>query len=126
MSQAVSLSDSPDFSALQRYVATWALPTMQERRNRRLMSTLDELKEFHAAMLPHLEPIIEFLNQFPVDDIPQEHRPLAWLTLAMCEVDDPVCKWRSVTLDEALDPRKFTLKKSFYDTDFTNLPGSGA
>lgn len=104
----------------------WALPTMQERRQRRLTSTLDELKDFHAAMLPHLEALIEFLNQFPVDNIPKEYQPLTWLALAMCEVDDPVSKWRSVTLDEALDPRKFTLKRSFYDVDFTGLPGSEA
>jgi hypothetical protein len=120
----VNRSAPPDFSTLQPYVAAWALPTLQERRQRRLTSTLDELREFHAAMLPHLEPIIEFLNQFPLDDIPAQHRPLAWLALAMCEVDDPVTKWRSVTLDEALDPRKFSLKRSFYDTDFSNLPGS--
>jgi hypothetical protein len=34
----------------------------------------------------------------------------------MIEVDDSVNKWRSVTLDDALDPRHFTFKKSFYDT----------
>lgn len=117
---------TPDFSSLRPFIAMWALPTMQERRQRRLTSTLDELKDFHAAMLPHLEALIEFLNQFPVDNIPKEYQPLTWLALAMCEVDDPVSKWRSVTLDEALDPRKFTLKRSFYDVDFTGLPGSEA
>jgi hypothetical protein len=122
----VNRSAPLDFSALEPCVAAWALPTLRQRRQRRLTSTLDELRKFHAAMLPHLESIIEFLNEFPVDDIPLEHRPLAWLALAMCEVDDPVSKWRSVTLDEALDPRKFTLKNSFYDTDFSTLPGNEA
>ena len=106
----------PEFAALQRYIDTWGLPTIEQRTGRRLQSTLAELREFHDAVLPHLPAIIEFLNRFPVENIPQEFQPLAWTALSMIEVDDSINKWRSVTLDDALDPRRFTFKKSFYDT----------
>jgi hypothetical protein len=89
---------------------------VQQRREKRLGSTFEELKAFHDAMLPRLEEIIAFLDRFPVAAIPEPYRALSHAALAMCEVDDPVSKWRSVHLEDALDPRRFTIKKTFYDT----------
>jgi hypothetical protein len=111
----MSAPKEPDFSELEPFIRTWGLPTTQERMVKRLNSTFDELKAFHAAMLPRLDEIIQFLNQFPLNAIPERYRPLADAALAMCEVDDPVSKWGTVTLPEAGDPRRFTPKKSFYD-----------
>lgn len=93
---------------------------MARRVEKRLSSSLAELRMFHDAMLPRLPQIIQFLNQFPVNAIPAEHRALANAALAMCEVDDAVNKWRSPVLDDALDPRRFTMKTSFYDA---SVPG---
>ena len=112
----MSTARPAQLQVLDPYVAQWGLPTLQQRREKRLRSTLEELREFHDAMLPHLEAVIEFLNQFPPDRIPDEHRALGYAALAMCEVDDPVNKWRSVTLTEALDPRHFRIKRNFFDT----------
>ena len=105
-----------EFDALDRFAAKWGLPTLMARRVKRLNSTLSELREFYDTVLPHLERIVEFLNQFPLDSIPAEHVPLANMALAMIEIDDPLNKWDSVHLDEAIDPRFFTVKQSFYDT----------
>jgi hypothetical protein len=113
----VSGPTSPDFKALEPFIAIWGLPTLEQRRERRINSTLDELRQFHDAVIPRLEEIVAFLNQFPVDRIPEAHKTLSYMTLALCEIDDPVNKWHSVILEEALDPRRFTVKKSFYDTD---------
>jgi len=112
----MSATRPAQFKALDPHVAQWGLPTLQQRREKRLNSTLLELREFHDAMLPHLEAIIEFMNQFPPDRVPDEHKALGYAALAMCEVDDPVNKWRSVTLSDALDPRHFRIKKNFFDT----------
>lgn len=111
----MSAQKPEDFSELDGFVAVWGLPTMQGRIEKRLTSSLAELRAFHDAMLPRLPQIIDFLNQFPVNAIPAEYQPLANAALAMCDVDDPVNKWRSPVLDEALDPRRFTVKTSFYD-----------
>jgi hypothetical protein len=113
----------PDFSELDDHVAAWGLPTLQQRREKRLHCTFEELKSFHDAMMPRLEEIIAFLDQFPVAAIPPAFTQLADAVLAMCEVDDPVSKWRSVLLEDALDPRRFTIKKTFYDT--THSPRHG-
>ncbi|MEQ8165046.1 MAG: hypothetical protein RIC93_03090 [Alphaproteobacteria bacterium] len=113
--QSAKRTGDPDFSDLAPFVEEWGLPTTEDRMRKRLNSTFEELESFHAAMMPRLEEIIQFLNQYRLDEIPARYEKLANAALAMCEVDDPVSKWRTVTLPEAGDPRRFISKRSFYD-----------
>lgn len=105
-----------DFSELEPLLHEWGLPTTRDRVVKRMNSSFEELEAFHAAMSPRLEEIIQFLNQFPLDAIPEEHRPLAWTALAMCEVDDAVSKWGAPTSPGACSPLRFSPKKNFNDT----------
>jgi len=107
--------ETPGFNELDFFTKAWGLPTTHDRLVKRLESTFEELKEFHAAMTPRLDEIIEFLNQFPTDDIPERYQALSFMALAMCEVDDAVSKWGSPTSPAAASPLRFTSKKSFYD-----------
>ena len=106
----------PDFHYLADYIESWGLPTREARLEKRLASTLDELKDFYEAVSPHLGDIIVFLNQWPLDEIPTEHRGLADAALMMCEVDSPVNKWRSPTLDDGVDPTRLQVKGNPYDS----------
>tara|TARA_Y100000590_G_scaffold455851_1_gene605250 strand:+ start:783 stop:1133 length:351 start_codon:yes stop_codon:yes gene_type:complete len=106
----------PDFQHLSEYIESWGLPTREARLEKRLASTLDELKEFYETMGPHLNDIIDFLNQWPLNEIPAEHRMLADTALMMCEVDNPVNKWRSPTLDDGVDPTRLEVKGNLYDS----------
>lgn len=106
----------PDFSELESHVREWGLPTTRDRVVKRMNSSFEELEAFHAAMIPRLEEIIQFLNEFPLDEIPGEHLPLAWTALAMCEVDDAVSKWGAPTSPDACSPLRFSPKKNFNDT----------
>jgi hypothetical protein len=108
--------DTIDFSNLEQYIAAWGLPTVEERIARRTSSTLEEMQEFHNAMVPSLEDIINFLNQFPCDEIPAEYLPLKNTVLSLLHVDRPVNKWNKTLLDDAGDPRLFRMKTSFYDS----------
>ena len=74
-----------------------------------------DIKKFYDAVVPRLEEIIEFLNQYPVDDIPGEFRPLAYMALAACEVDDPVNIWQSSELTHQSNAKDWRVKQSFYD-----------
>lgn len=107
--------ETPDFSELEPFSEAWGLPTTHDRLVKRLASTFKELQAFHAAMTPRLDEIIAFLNEFPMDDIPERYQPLSYMALAMCEVDDAVCKWGSPTSPAAASPLRFASKKSFYD-----------
>jgi len=103
-----------DFSHLDPLIKKWDIDTVSGRIRKRTESTLQEMQEFHDAML---EKLITFLNQFPVEGIPQEYQPLKNAVLCMLHVDRPVNKWKNVLLEEARDPRLFQMKSSFYDSE---------
>jgi hypothetical protein len=107
---------TPDFSALAPYISEWGLPSVSARIEKRVTSSIEELQGFHAAMLPRLQEIIEFLNQFPLNEIPEEHQPLKNAALFMLHAERPVTKWQTPILADALDPRHFNMKKSFIDS----------
>jgi len=110
---------------LDEHVQRWGLVTRVARREQRLNSTMRELEGFYTSVAPFMERIIELLNQFPVDAIPERYRPLAFTAFALCEVDGPVSKYLKVRFDQTSDPRHFVGKRSFYDrkipADFREL-----
>lgn len=105
------------FEQLLPHVENWGLPTFEARVRKRTESSIEELNVFHAAMLPHLETLIEFLNGWSLDEIPDEYRPLGCAVLAMCEVDNAVVRWKTPILPSAQDPRTVLFKKDFFDID---------
>lgn len=108
--------EQADFGDLQPYIEAWGQPTLEQRIRRRAGSSFEELQAFYTAVIPRLDEIIEFLNQFPADAIPSAHKPLAYMALSVVQVDSAVNKFKAPLLDRAVDPRTFTIKTSFYDT----------
>ena len=109
--------EPPDLPGIDQYIRQWGLATERERIGKRTSSTLEALTEFYEAVLPHLEKIILFLDQFPLKQIPPEHQPLLYTTLSMIEVDQAVNKWKSPILPQAVDPSTYIRKKDFYDVE---------
>ncbi len=107
--------NTPDFSELQEYINDWGHADAHQRLNKRTNADFSDLKKFYDAVVPRLGEIIEFLNQFPVDDIPEEFGPLAYMALAACEVDDPVNVWQSSELTYQSNAKNWRVKKSYYD-----------
>lgn len=106
---------TPDFTGLQPFIDHWGLESAHERIRNRSEANLSELQEFYDAIIPRLDEIIEFLNQFPVNEIPDQYKPLAYTALAICEVDDPIHMWKSVNLKYCSDPYSWRVKTSYYD-----------
>ncbi len=106
---------TPDFSDLQPWIDAWGREDAHDRLRVRSARTLAEQRAFHAALVPRLEAIIEFLNRFDLEAIPEAHRPLAWTALAVCEVDDAVNVWKAPVLEHASDPCAWRVKTSPYD-----------
>ena len=107
--------NTPDFSDLSGFIGTWGLETAPERLNNRSTANLSEMQAFYDAVTPRLEEIIEFLNQFPVNEIPEEFRPIANMALAVCEVDDAINLWKLSELEYISDPYSWRTKSSYYD-----------
>ena len=59
------------FADLIPYLA-WALPTDCERSVKRQSSTMDEINTFYQAMLPRMEEILSYLEQYPPEHVPAD------------------------------------------------------
>lgn len=60
------------FAELEQYAQTWCLETETERWDKRIASTMAEMKEFYDAFFPRLEEAIEYCDKFPLDDVPED------------------------------------------------------
>jgi hypothetical protein len=94
------------FADLESYVA-WALATERERNQKRLSSTMEELQAFYNALLPRMETIIEYLNQFPLDAMPADAQRLMDMTLSLAEVSTAVELFKQPTVPDGYDAARF-------------------
>ena len=74
------------FAALEPFVDDWALPTEDARSVRRWASSPDDFRAFYDAMQPRMEEVLAHLDQYPIDAMPDEARPLFRLGLAFAEM----------------------------------------
>jgi hypothetical protein len=82
-----------DFADLEAY-ADWALPTERERYGKRLASTMDELQDFYDTAFPRMEAALDFLDQYPLDAMPEDATRLLWLYAGLVTASFPVEVWR--------------------------------
>ena len=82
-----------EFADLEPF-ADWALRTEAERYDKRLASSMEELEAFYDAALPRLEPAMAYLDQFPLDELPDDTERLLWLCYSLVNASFPVEVWR--------------------------------
>jgi hypothetical protein len=78
------------FWDLNSFATPWALATETERNQKRRSSTMEEIQVFYEAILPRMEEIILYLNQYPLDGIPEDGKRLLNLALSFMEVSPAV------------------------------------
>jgi hypothetical protein len=79
-----------DFADLEKYVAPWAHASEAQRSSARLSSTMDEIREFYSAMLLRVSDALNYLDQFPLNDMPDREQTLMNLCLGLVEVGNAV------------------------------------
>ena len=82
----------PEFGDLEEF-AGWCLATENERYQRRVNSTLQEMQAFYDAIVPRAEDAIEFCDQHPFDALPDAVTHLMWMLHSMVMVSFPVEVW---------------------------------
>jgi len=80
-----SLLPSP-FADLELLAEGWALATQQERENRRRASSPAEIRAVYDTLLPRMDTMLDYLNQYTLDNLPEEAKRLMYLTFALAEV----------------------------------------
>ena len=71
------------FSALEPFVADWALPTRAQRYEARLSKPFDELVRFYDAVAPRAEDAVAYLNGLDIDELPDDATRLLHLLYSM-------------------------------------------
>ncbi len=94
------------FRSLELFGA-WALATESERIHKRLASSIEELRVFYGAMLPQMETIVPYLNQFPLEGMPEDVQRLFLLTLSFVEVTSAVELYGQPGVINGFDPARF-------------------
>ncbi len=60
------------FAEFEGFAQTWCLPTEIERWNRRVSSSMVEMRQFYDAFFPRLEEAIDYCDKFPLDEMPED------------------------------------------------------
>jgi hypothetical protein len=82
-----------EFADLEPF-SDWCLQFERERYAKRLSSTMPELQTFYDAAFPRLEAILEYLDQFELDALPDDATHLLWLCYSLVNVSFPAEVWR--------------------------------
>jgi hypothetical protein len=98
------------FSDLDQF-AQWALPTSTERNRKRLGSSMDEINALYKALLPRLEEILAYLDQFSLQEMPQDARRLLFLSLSLAEVSIAVELFHEPKVTGGCDPARFVVTR---------------
>ena len=83
-----------DFEDLEPFAQKWCLATEPERYEARVASSMDDLQVFYDAVTARAEAAMEYLEQFPLDGLPEDARNLLHLLYSMVQVSYPVEVWR--------------------------------
>ena len=91
------------FSELEPFAPAWCLATETERWSQRHASSMGELTAFYGAFFPRLEEAIEYCNQFPLDDLPDDVTNLLRLVYSLVMVAMAVEIFRQPKTVDAAD-----------------------
>ena len=89
------------FQDLEPYLE-WSLATDRERIIKRKTSTIAEITAFYQAMLPRMDAILSYLEQYPLEQVPSDVQRLFWLTLSLAKIA-PAVEMYGEPVPEGLD-----------------------
>jgi len=95
-----------EFSDLEQFTP-WTLPTSVERNKRRVESSMSEINAFYNAMLPRLEKALAYLDQFSLEEMPQDAQRLLFLSLSLAEISMAVELFHEPKVTGGCDPARF-------------------
>jgi hypothetical protein len=82
------------FSDLEPWVEEWCLDSEPERYAKRLASTMEEIQAFYDAIFPRAEEAIQYLEKFPLNDLPEDAHRLLKLLYSLIVMSFPVEIWK--------------------------------
>jgi hypothetical protein len=74
------------FAELEHYAEAWCLAGETERWDKRMASSMAEMREFYDAFFPRLEEAIEYCDKFSLDELPDDALHLLQLVYSLIMV----------------------------------------
>lgn len=95
--------------------ADWALPSESERREKHFsQSTFEELTALHSfgheiteSGKTRIENALAYLDQFPLDDMPQDAKHLLWILHSIAGITSTIEAWGEINPSHIGDYRRF-------------------
>jgi len=84
----------PEFSDLEPFVEEWCLDSEPERYAKRLSSSMDEIQAFYDAIFPRAEAAMQYLEKFPLDELPEDAHRLLKLLYSLILISFAVEVWK--------------------------------
>ena len=94
------------FADLEPYIA-WSLATEQERQRKRVSSSMADIQAFYDAILPRMDAVISYLDQFPLEAMPADARRLLDLTFSLAEIAPAVEQFKQPSVADGYDATRF-------------------
>ena len=94
------------FAELEPFVS-WSLATERERTAKRHTGDMATIRAFYDAMLPRLGEILQYLDDFPPEEVPDEVQRLFLLTLSLAEIAPAVENFGQPSVVDGYDYSRF-------------------
>ncbi len=94
------------FRDLEQWIG-WSLETEGERSDRRQASTMEDITAFYEAMLARMEEVLPYLEQFSLEELPDDAKRLFYLTLSLAEVAPAVEQFGQPSVVDGYDIKRF-------------------
>ena len=76
----------PEFADLEPFAAEWVLPTLEDRLQKRLVTSMDDLHAFYNAVFPRAEAAMAYLDPLDLRDLPEPAHNLMVLLFSLSVV----------------------------------------
>ena len=73
------------FEELQEFVPYWAVAGQNERRHQRCDTTFEEIQRFYDAVYPRADAAMDYLEDFPLRNMPGPEARLMRLVLSLAQ-----------------------------------------
>jgi hypothetical protein len=83
-----------EFSELEPFAAKWSLATERERYAERLSSSMEAMQAFYDAAFPRADAARKYLDQFPLQELPEDATNLLHLLYSLIVVSFPIECWK--------------------------------
>ena len=104
------------FAHLEPFAAEWGIDDEASRNLKRISSTMETLRQFYQALLPQIEPIVDYLKPISLQEMDHQHQRLLNLAKMLMEVAPAIEIFNDPDVPNSFEPERFQILPPFANT----------